>query len=889
MSSSGVSADKTASKLSAGADALTPAMRQYTEQKKRVGEAILLFRMGDFYETFWEDAVLCSKVLGIALTSRSKQSDRPIPLAGIPYHALDNYLRKLVTAGYKVAISEQMEDPKQAKGVVRRDVVRIVTAGTLTDEGLLDERDDNLLAALCLRGNEVGLAFVELSAGRFEVVESTRDTLLDELVRARPAELLIDDERGGEAEGVAEQLRQISGTPITRRPSHELGNYQAEQSLLKHFGVATLAGFGFDAMNASLGAAGCIIQYLQETQKSSLGHIGSIRQRVTADYLQIDHSSWRALEIERTLRSGSREGTLLHAVDRTVHPIGGRKLAHWIRAPLTDGARITRRQDAVGYLMETDRTRNRIRERLKGLSDVERIAARVALGRATARDLKGLGNALDALPALVDDLSEARVEFLSEVLSDWGGLDDLADLLRRAIGDEPPASMYDGGFIADGYDEELDRLRAIGRDGQSWLADYQRDEIERTGIASLKVGFNRVFGYYLEVPHSGRGQVPDHYVRKQTIKNAERYITDELKKYESEVLSAEERAKELELRLFERLRAEVAERMQSLLRVADAIGRLDCVAGLAEVAVQRRFIRPEPADDLNLEIRDGRHPVLDQTLGDGFVPNDTVMNGSDARVFVITGPNMAGKSTYIRQVALLTLLAQTGSFVPASSMKFGLVDRIFARVGASDEIMRGQSTFMVEMTEAANILHNATDRSLVVLDELGRGTSTFDGLSLAWAITEHLANEIKCRTLVATHYHELTELAELLKGVRNYNVAVREVPAAGNRDEGIAFLHRIVEGGASKSYGVHVAKLAGVPKAVIGRSREVLDELQRSFERESRTPQLARKKTKDDAQLTLFKEPGEEMLDELGELDPPTMTPLEALQRLADWKDRFGV
>ena len=452
----------------------------------------------------------------------------------------------------------------------------------------------------------------------------------------------------------------------------------------------------------------------------------------------------------------------------------------------------------------------------------------------------------------------------------------------------PPPSMYDGGFIADGFDEELDRLRSIGRDGQSWLAEYQRREIERTGITSLKVGFNRVFGYYLEIPNSSRGQVPGEYVRKQTIKNAERYITDELKKYETEVLTAEERAKELELRLFERVRAEVAGRMQPLLRVGDAIGRLDCVAGLAEIAIQRRFVRPELADNLLLKIRDGRHPVLDQTLGDGFVPNDTVMDGSDARVFVITGPNMAGKSTYVRQVALLALLAQTGSFVPAKSMKFGIVDRIFARVGASDEIMRGQSTFMVEMTEAANILYNATTRSLVVLDELGRGTSTFDGLSLAWAISEHLANEIKCRTLVATHYHELTELAELLQGVRNYNVAVRELPAAENQEEGIVFLHRIVEGGTSKSYGVHVAKLAGIPKTVIGRSREVLDELQRSFERESRTPQLARKRTKDDAQLTLFKEPGEKMLDELGELDPQRTTPLEALQRLIDWKNRFG-
>ncbi|MCH7926112.1 MAG: DNA mismatch repair protein MutS, partial [Planctomycetes bacterium] len=812
----------------------------------------------------------------------------PIPLAGIPYHALDRYLRKLVHAGYKVAISEQLEDPKQAKGVVRRDVVRIVTAGTLTEDSLLDERDDCVLAAICAQGKTVGVAFVELAGGRFEVVSLTPETALDELVRHKPAELLIDDDLGSEAERLGEQLRQISGTTLTRRPAHEFSSYQAEQSLLKHFDVSTLAGFGFEALDASLCAAGCVIQYLQETQKTALGHITAVRRRVSADYLQIDHSSWRSLEIERTLRSGGREGALLHAIDRTVHPIGSRKLAHWLRAPSTDRNSIVRRYEAVGFLVDADATRAHLRKKLSSMADVERIAARVALGRATPRDLRGLGDALAALPMLIEDLSDCRVAFLDSVAEDCGGLEELADLLRRAIQDQPPAISHDGGFIADGFHEELDRLRSAGRDGQAWLAEFQRREIERTGIAALKVGFNRVFGYYLEVPHSGRDKVPPEYVRKQTIKHAERYITEELKKYETEVLTAEDRAKELELELFEQLRQAAADRLKDVLRVADAIGRLDCVAGLAELAVQRRYVRPEIVEEGTLEIRDGRHPVLDQTLCDEFVPNDVVMSAKDSRVFVITGPNMAGKSTYIRQVALLTLLAQTGSFVPAARMRFSLVDRIFARVGASDEIMRGQSTFMVEMTEAANILHNATTRSLVVLDELGRGTSTFDGLSLAWAITEHLANRIKCFSLVATHYHELTELAEILQGVRNFNVAVREYPASDSKEEGIVFLHRIVEGGASKSYGVHVAKLAGIPKNVIARSREVLDELQRGFERESRTPQLTKNKTKDDAQLALFREPGEELLEELRNVDPNATTPLDALQRLTEWKKRFG-
>lgn len=863
-------------------------MRQYVEQKKRVGDAVLLFRMGDFYETFYDDAVLCSKVLGIALTSRNKGAENEIPLAGIPYHALDGYLKKLVTAGYKVAISEQLEDPKQAKGVVRRDVVRIVTAGTLTDESLLSERDDNVLASICICDKEVGLALVELAGGRFEVLDVQKDTLLDELVRTRPAELLVDDERGSAAERTGEELRQICGTTYTRRPTHEFSTYQAEQTLRKHFGVSTLAGFGFDRVGASLCAAGCAIQYLQETQKTALEHITAIRRRVAGEYLQIDHSSWRSLEIERTLRSGAFEGTLLWAIDRTVHPIGGRKLRHWLRAPLTDVSEIVCRQDAVGCLVDNDATRTDVRRRLNNMADVERIAARVALARTFPRDLAALGRTLELLPLVVKQLCDCRISFLTEIAGDLEGLTELSDLLHRAIRDDPPNALREGGFIADGFNAELDRLRGVGQDGQHWLAEFQKREIERSGISSLKVGFNRVFGYYIEIPNSAKDRVPVEYVRKQTIKNAERYITEELKKYETDVLTAQERANDLEFQLFERVRQQVAAQMPLLMRVADAIGRLDCAAGLAELAIERRYVRPELTDEHRIEIRDGRHPVLDQVLGDDFVPNDTIMTAKDARILVITGPNMAGKSTYIRQVALFALLAQIGSFVPARSMTCSTFDRVFARVGSSDEIMRGQSTFMVEMTEAANIVHNATQRSLVVIDELGRGTSTFDGLSLAWGITEHLATEVQCLCLVATHYHEMTELAELLRGVHNYNVAVREYGDAGDQGQGIVFLYKILEGGASKSYGIHVAKLAGIPAAVIQRSREVLDELQRGFERESRTPQLTRKKTRDDAQLTLFREPGDELLDELRSMDPDRITPMEALQRFVEWKKRFG-
>ncbi len=865
---------------------LTPAMRQYVEQKKRVGDAVLLFRMGDFYETFFDDAVLCSRVLGITLTSRNKDSN-PIPLAGIPYHALEGYLAKLVAAGHRVAISEQLEDPKQAVGVIRRDVVRIVTAGTLTEDSLLDEHDENILACVCLRGGGAGLATVELASGRLAVYEVGPTGLLDELVRLRPAEVLIDDERDSPSAAVATQLREITGAAISRRPLHELSPYQAEVSLKEHFGVATLAGFGHETITLSLCAAGAIIQYLRETQRNTLGHITTIASQSSEQHVLIDHSTWRALEIDRTLRGGSREGSLVHAVDRTVHPIGARRLRQWLCAPLRDAAEIGRRQDAIGWLRDNDAARGRLRKRLRSMADIERIASRTAMARATPRDLRGMALSLAVLPELAAEAAASRAAILCDAAERLGGLDDLAELLGRSVREEPANTLREGGIIADGFDAELDRLRAMAVNGQQWLAEYQRREIQRTGIAGLKVGFNRVFGYYIEITNAQRGEVPADYVRRQTVKNAERYITDELKKFESEVLTAQERANEREYDLFEQLRQATAARCDAILRAADAVGRLDCLAGLAELAATRAYCRPEIVSDGRLEIRDGRHPVLDQVLADSFVPNDTLFDAAEARLYVITGPNMAGKSTYIRQVALLTILAQTGSFVPAKAMTLSLVDRVFARVGASDEIMRGQSTFMVEMTEAALILHSATKDSLVVLDELGRGTSTFDGLSLAWAITEHLASRIGCRALVATHYHEMTELAELLKGVRNCNVAVREVPAEDRHEAGIVFLHRIVPGAASQSYGIHVARLAGVPKPVVRRSREILDELQRGFSRESRSPQLARGRTRDDGQLPLFTDPAEELIAALRSVDPDATPPLEALKLLQAWKEKY--
>jgi DNA mismatch repair protein MutS len=868
-------------------------MRQYVEQKQQVGDAILLFRMGDFYETFYEDAKLAARVLGIALTSRNK-GDNPIPLAGIPYHALEAYLSKLVKAGYKVAISEQVEDPKAAKGVVQRAIVRVVTAGTLTDEALLDERAENVLAAVCVQGRDVGIADIELASGRFRTFDLLREGAVDELVRLGPAEMLLPGETFTPASAdepaarIAEEVRALCGATISRRAEHSFAPFNAERTLLAHFGVSTLAGFGFTEMDAALCAAGAIIAYLQETQKTSLVHVQRLERRSAGRYVGLDRNTWRALEIERTLRGGERRGSLLAAMDRTGHPIGSRTLRQWIALPLVDANEIGSRHQGVQELVEQTGMRRQVRRTLRELADVERISARVALARASPRDLTALGRTLLRLPELRAALTEAGAPLLHELGQALDGTEELANGLRRAIREDAPLSVREGGIIASGFNEELDRLRGIRSQGQNWLAKYQEEQSTRTGIASLKVGFNRVFGYYIEISNMHRDRAPADYVRKQTVKNAERYITDELKQYETEVLTAEERANDLEYRLFEELRGRVAKEMTLLQRVAGAVGRLDALAGLAELAVERRYVRPEMVAEPMLHIVDGRHPVLDQTLGDDFVPNDTEMLPGGDRVLLITGPNMAGKSTYIRQVALLVLMAQTGSFVPAGSMRFSPADRIFARVGASDELVRGQSTFMVEMSEAANILHNATERSLVVLDEIGRGTSTFDGLSLAWAITEHVANCVRCRTLVATHYHEMTELEELLQGVRNYNVAVREWHGADGKEEALVFLHKIVPGGADKSYGVHVARLAGIPKAVVERSKVILDELQKGFSRESHTTRIAGARTRKEEQLLLFEDPAEKVAQRLVRIDPDQTTPMEALKLLRELRDELG-
>jgi DNA mismatch repair protein MutS len=853
---------------------LTPAMRQYAQQKAQVPDAILLFRIGDFYETFYDDAKTIAKVLGLTLTARSK-GENPIPLAGVPHHALETYLARLVQAGLKVAISEQVEDARQAKGIVRRSIVRILTPGTLTDESLLKGSEDNWLAGVCPAGaDRVGLAWVELASGRFFTQMMDEQAGIDELVRLRPAELLVGEEQvNGRLKNFLKQVKELTGCAITRMADWQFETFQAERRLHEQFKVSTLAGFGYEGMDASLQAAGAVLEYLQQTQRTPLAHITAIHRRTAGRYVQIDRATLRSLEIERTIRTEGRAGTLLDAMDRTVNPMGARLLRQWLCYPLQAADEILARQQAVQEFLDHTSVTKYARQILADVGDVERIAARLGVERATPRDLANLAAALSQLPRLCKYLEEMAAPMVAHQAARLKGLEELGQTLARAIKVDASTIAREGTIIADGFDAELDRLRGMSRDATTWLTEYQAKEIQRTGIPSLRVGYNKVFGYYIEITHTHKDKAPPDYIRKQTVKNAERYITEQLKEYENEVLTAQERAKDLELELFGKVRQQAREFVPQLQAAASALAILDVLSGLAQLAGERRYCRPEIVEGTALDIREGKHPVLDQTLAEQFVPNDATFDEKGQRLMIITGPNMAGKSTYIRQVALLVLMAQAGSFVPARSMQLGLVDRIFARVGASDEISRGQSTFMVEMVETANILHYATRRSLVILDEIGRGTSTFDGLSLAWAITEYLAKQVTCRTLFATHYHELTELAELLEGVKNFNVAVREY-----REE-VIFLHRIVPGGADKSYGVQVARLAGIPKEVITRAGEVLAELEQNFQRESHGSSLAAERTREEGQFLLFDVP-HPVVEQLRKMNLAGMGPEQAMEML---------
>ena len=869
--------------MAATNEKLTPAMKQFSKFKQKYPDCILFFRMGDFYETFYEDAKTCSRVCGLTLTSRSK-GDNPIPLAGVPYHAVDGYLKKMLQAGYRVAVCEQVEDPKTAKGVVKRDIVRIVTPGTLTDDILLDAKEDNFLCAVSLGAkHQAAVSWVDISTGHFFVQDLPEGKLLDELLRLSPAECLLPDRRGdlfeAETKKLAQDVEQLTGAVVTERPSWYFDPYQAKKRLLKHFGTTTLEGFGIsDNEDGLVTGAGAIIEYLNETQKTALGHIRSLKKINRANFLQIDPATLRSLEILRTIRSETQKGSLLDSLDETLTGMGARKFRSWLCMPLCNIGAIELRQDAVEELKDRDTQLADIRKLLSALADPERIAARIGTFRATPRDLVALAATLRRIPSLREILQQFSADLLVQLAGRCDSMDELADLLEAAIEPQCPSHLRDGGVIKTGFSEELDRLRSISKDGQSWLRNYQKQQIERTGINNLKLGFNKVFGYYIEVNHSAADKVPADYVRKQTIKNAERYITEELKDYETQALSAEEKALELEQQLFEEVSRQVVQYVSRLQTLADTLAQCDCLTALAYLAKRRGYIRPKIADDGRLLINEGRHPVIAEMLGPEFVPNDIELGEKAGDVLLVTGPNMSGKSTYIRQVALLVLMAQTGSFIPAKDATIGLVDRIFTRVGASDELVRGQSTFMVEMTETANIINNATEKSLVILDEVGRGTSTYDGLSLAWAITEHIATRIKCRTLFATHYHELTELAELFMNIKNCNVAVREWM------EEVVFLHKILPGGTDKSYGIHVAKLAGVPKSILDRSKEILQELESAFQKEAAGGHLSRHKTKQPDRDLLFIRKHKSILEKLTSVDVNNLTPIEAINLLNEIK-----
>ncbi|TWT76762.1 DNA mismatch repair protein MutS [Planctomycetes bacterium CA13] len=863
---------------------MTPMMKQYHEAKAACGDALLFFRMGDFYELFLDDAKVASKILGLTLTSRDKDAENPTAMAGFPHHQLDSYLSKLIRAGYRAAVCEQVEDPKQAKGLVRREITRLVTPGTLTDDGLLDPREANYLAAVYLVSPKkkskdnaepmVGIAWAELSSGRFEAGVFQKSRIEDELARIGPAEVIY---REDDARFSPDTTAPWSWTS---RPAWSFAEDASRDALCKQFSVHNLEGFGFEDTDApAIRAAGAVLTYLQETQPSGLDHFRSISAHHRSGVLQIDASTRHSLEITRTIRSGSREGSLLGVIDRTCSPMGARLLADWIAAPLIDHERIESRLDAVSELVGDARLRGDIRETLRHTFDLTRLMARIATGRTGPRDLQQVARTLANLPELKARLTDRKSERLGFVEAHLHLCPELRSHLERALADDCPLSASDGNFIREGFDEQLDALRVLARGGKEWIAAYQQKQMESTGIQNLKVGYNKVFGYFLEVTNSQRDKIPDNFIRKQTLKNCERFITPELKEYEEKVLSADDQASSREQILFQNLRQQTHQHLPILQEVAMVIAELDVLAALAEIAAVRKWVRPQLTDDSILRIEAGRHPVLDVTLPQGeFVPNDCVQSPETGMILLITGPNMAGKSTYIRQIALITLMAQAGSFVPAEKATIGIADRIFARVGASDELSRGQSTFMVEMVETARILNTATSRSLVILDEIGRGTSTYDGLSLAWAITEHLHEQIGCRTLFATHYHELTQLEETLPRVANLNVAVKEW-----NDE-VVFLHRIVSGGADKSYGIHVARLAGIPKTVNERAKDVLAQLEvdhrDSLDRPTISAAGDSTSKQNHYQLTLFGIADHPLLEDIQKLDINSMTPIEAMQFL---------
>ena len=846
---------------------MTPIRRQYLEIKEHFPDAILLFRLGDFYETFDEDAALAARELDIVLTSRSMGKGVKVPMAGIPAHALDSYLARLVKKGHRVAICEQLTEPSASRGLVERGVVRVVTPGTVVEPSMLEQAANNYLVALLVEGETAGLAFIDITTGEFGATELPVDQLNAELHRLSPAEVLAPQSR--------QETPGLAGVALSTLDDQAFRPQRARRSLLEHFGVHTLESFGCEKLPLATGAAGAVVEYLANAQRPVLAHVSSLTVYSTAAYMALDSQTRRNLELFQSGRWGGGERSLLSVLDFTKTPMGARALRRWVGQPLLKLDELLPRQEAVQFFFVNLMRRERVRDTLSRIADLERILGRSLVGRATPRDLLALKDGLEAaasLTVLFQEEDAGAIKWLGEGLRP---MEDLVALIEGAIAPEPQGEPGEGGVVKHGYSEELDRLRAAAGDAREFIAGLERKERAATGIKSLKVGYNRVFGYYLEVSNAHRDQVPEGYLRRQTLVSGERFITTELKEYESLVLNARERIQEMEKELYRQVCAQVSQRAQAVGALARSLAQMDAVASLAEAASRHGYVRPDLSEDGPLEIKGGRHPVVEQVLPPGaFVPNDLYLSCDEAQLMLITGPNMSGKSTFIRQAALIVLMAQIGSFVPADSAKLGLVDRIFTRVGLQDDLATGQSTFMVEMVETAAILNQATRRSLVVLDEIGRGTSTYDGLSIARAVAEHVHNHprLGCKTLFATHYHELTELAGVLPRVRNHTVAVSE---EGGK---LAFLHRIVPGGADRSYGVHVAQLAGLPTSVVHRAWEILDDLEASSKAQAENGRHGSQR--DPAQqIALFSSPSP-LLEELIRMDISSITPLEAINRL---------
>ena len=871
---------------------MTPIRRQYLKIKHSFPDAIVLFRMGDFYETFDEDARVAARDLEITLTSRSMGKDVRVPMAGVPAHAMENYLARLVRKGHKVAICEQLTDPAASKGLVDRGVVRVVTPGTVLESSLLDQNTNNYLASVVIEGESAGLAYVDVTTGEFAAAQLDRSQLPPELERIAASEVLAPRPVDRSQAGPLPPLAAIRGEPTFLGPS--CFEYEAAKSaLLNHFGVVSLESFGCQDLPLAVRAAGAIVDYLGETQKSGNLQLANLAVYYVSDYMTLDSQTRRNLELFAAGRAENKELSLLATLDLSKTPMGGRLIRRWLGQPLLELDELNRRLDSVGYFFEDGFRRANTTSLLSQVPDLERILGRINAGMVVPRELLALKHGLDAVPGLVEQLAfcsetgdsqtdggeDGSMAWLSRELSP---IPEVGALIESAIAPEPAGAVGEGNVIREGFSPELDELKRASRDARGYIAGLEQKERERTGLRGLKVGYNQVFGYYIEVSKANVDQVPEEYIRRQTLVNSERYIVPELKEYESLVLNARERLDELEKTLYRQVCRQISESGAAISRLAAAIAQLDVFVSLGEVAVRNGYVRPHLDLGDVIEIEDGRHPVVEGVLAPGgYVPNDVYLSNGDAKIIVLTGPNMAGKSTFIRQAAIITLMAQIGSFVPASQAVIGLVDRIFTRVGLQDDLTTGQSTFMVEMVETAAILNQATPRSLVVLDEIGRGTSTYDGMSIAQSVIEHLHNDprLGCKTLFATHYHELTQLASTLPGVRNFTVAVAE------EDGDVVFLHRIAPGGADKSYGVHVARLAGLPNGVVNRAWEVLADLEGSNNKDGHPANRKTRRREQDLQMQLFN-PAQALADEVKALDIPNLTPLEAINRLYELQQK---